>query len=284
MTSVTGGTGAASAGTLPPIRTSDREARLAGGEPAPAPPWFEEVPSDGPVWPRVARQLSDHGVAGLRLPAPLGAQDFLDFGRRLGRPIPESDPAIAEFVEHDVLLNLRGESRSAAVALAPFTTGELTLHTEGSRRPADRQPRYIVLMCLEPGLAAGAQTLLVPASAVLAALAPAAAETLRHTRERVVAGTPTVLRDQDGAQVFSFRDLGDEPFHWESTAGEEAVTVALTALIEACYTVSPLYGVRWQRGDLLVIDNHRWFHGRSRGRRSAGDRIRHLQRLRVAGA
>lgn len=261
-----------------------RAERLRPDERRPTPAWFETQAGSASLTDRIGGQLAEHGLAGVRLDQPLELADFIRFGEWLGRPIPESDPSVATFVEQAVVLNLRGEVDSGAVALAPFTTRELTLHTEGSRRPADGQPRYIVLMCLEPGDDV-AQTLLVPASAVLAALDATVIETLMRTRERVVDGSPPILREEAGTLVFSFRDLGEEPFDWESTATAAEVEAALSALLTACYTVDSVYQSQWRRGDLLVIDNRRWFHGRSGAHRvRAAGRVRHLRRLRIAAA
>ena len=67
-----------------------------------------------------------------------------------------------------MVLSLRDELRSSDSRFTPFTPGPLTLHTEGSRRPAEQQPRYIVLMCLDPGAAGdSSQTILTPIEQVV---------------------------------------------------------------------------------------------------------------------
>jgi hypothetical protein len=215
---------------------------------------------------------------------PLSLYDFVALGERFGTLLAETDPATAAYVQNSVVLSLRDELRSSDSRFAPFTPGPLTLHTEGSRRPAQQQPRYIVLMCIDPGAAGdSSQTLLVPIEQILGGLDEQDVDVLTRTREAVVDGTAPFLAREDGQPRLSFRDLGAEQYVLESSCDPQAVARALRNLVVACYSARPMFGTRWRRGDLVVIDNRRWMHGRTSAAPPSG-RPRHLQRLRVVPA
>lgn len=246
-----------------------------------------------PVAPRAVPRLADaraglrsdlnhHGLALANVAGPVSEDEFIALGRDLGELMPESAPEIQRNVTRDVILHLREAAHPESDDLAPFGRNELTLHTEGSRRPAHLQPRFLVLYCVEPGSGACAQTVLVSAAAVQAAISSQDIAVLRASREAVVPGTPTILRREPRRDVFSFRDLGDNVYEWETAYGRDDVEGALRRLLVTCYSARPAFMTRWRRGDLLVIDNHRWFHARTRapGQQSQGPR-RHLQRLRI---
>ncbi|MDG4829591.1 TauD/TfdA family dioxygenase [Solwaraspora sp. WMMD1047] len=228
-------------------------------------------------------QLRQYGLGLVRFEQALDPADFVDLGRRLGELMVENDPAVQPFVEDGVVLHLRQETLSGRVEHAPFEPRELLLHTEGSRRPAGRQPRFIALYCVDPGDDPGSQTVLVPFSAVLGRLADQTLAVLRETREARVDGTPTILVPWQETERFSFRDLGDEAYLWESPFPQERTERALLDLLTACYDSGQSYGSHWSERDLMVIDNTRWFHGRtwSRAPGGAAARPRHLMRLRI---
>lgn len=235
-------------------------------------------------------RLEKDGLAGALLDRPLSDERFRAFGEVLGTPLPETDPAVLPRVSLDVVLNLVGErSRTENVALQPFAANPLSLHTEGSGRPVAEQPRYIVLMCCEPGdVTSAAQTVLAPMDAIGSRLTPRERETLSRTRYRRNAQGPPILRDVDGRQVFSFRDFLAEPLEWTYSGTDttpditsDTVNTVLRGLLTAMYAPGGHTGVRWERGLLLAIDNTFYFHGRRAGTSSVPARRRHLKRLRI---
>ncbi|WP_149563346.1 TauD/TfdA family dioxygenase [Streptomyces cacaoi] len=252
------------------------------GRPAPGP---AAGPSEA-LHAEVSEQLWSRGLAAIQLDEPLSDDRFTALGDFLGSAMPERDPAVAPYVQREVILNLRSEhGRTDDVSLQPFAANYLSLHTESSGAPLDRQPRYIVLMCLAPGAAAqGARTVLVPMREVAGQLSPRALEVLSRTRYRDRPGVPTIARRDGERWVFSFRDFLADELHWSHEgpdAGGPPVGDALRELLAAMYTPAHMRWVQWRRGLLVVIDNTYFFHGRTSSSATPEARLRHLKRLRV---
>jgi alpha-ketoglutarate-dependent taurine dioxygenase len=228
--------------------------------------------------------LAADGLAMVRLDRPLDRERFLAFGRLLGTAMPETDPAVQPYVEESVVLNLvTAYPKTGDPNLQPFAANSLNLHSEGSGRPAAGQPRYIVLMCCEPGVSTAAQTVLVPMSRVAAALSTMDLYVLERLRYRHGMELPTIVYTVAGRPVFSFRDFGSQLLEW-TFAGDavQSVNPALRALLAAMYGADVASGVRWKTGMLVVIDNTYFFHGRTSGVATTADCRRHLKRLRIA--
>lgn len=241
--------------------------------------------SPSPDWQHAADLLADgldtDGLGLAHVRDPLDVDDFLALGHRFGRPLEETDPAVAPFVQRSTVLSLHDRVRSDEDRLAPFTPRPLTLHTEGSRRPSAQQPRYIILMCVDPGVAGdSAQTILVPIPRIVDRLTADDLATLSNVREVVVPGTAPFVHVADDRPRLSFRDLGEDFYQLESNADKATTLRALERLVDACYSARPVSGTRWRRGDIVAIDNHRWMHGRT-GSSPASGSARHLQRLRI---
>lgn len=248
-----------------------------GVVPAPGAP----RPSD--VADAVAKGLREQGAGLVQLDEPLSDADFVEFGAALGTATEETDPAVQPFVTDKVILNLvNRHERTADVALQPFAENSLSLHSEGSGRPLHEQPRYIVLMCCSPGAdPTSAQTVLIPMADVLDRLTPRQREVLSRTRYAHLPAGQTILREHGAGWAFSFRDFLGDALNWVNDADDEPgeVDEAIRALLAAMYQPGAL-GVHWSRGLLVVIDNARFFHGRTAGVTSPL-RPRHLKRLRI---
>ncbi|HSU16581.1 TauD/TfdA family dioxygenase [Longimicrobium sp.] len=267
-----------------------RRALLEAGPvlPAPSAP-VRAASAEG--FPRAAEaeirdDLRARGLAVVQLDEPVPADRFLALGRLLGTAMPETDPAVQPQVEQQVILHLvsrHGHTRD--VALQPFATQALTLHTESSARPAAAQPRYIVLMCRDPGDdATAAQTVLVPMAEVRARITPEQLALLASTRYRNSASVPFIVRHEEGRVVFSFRDFHEHPLDWAHAAPDAAaddVNGALRGLLAAMYAPEGATGIHWNRGMLVIMDNTFHFHGRTAGAVNPSSRPRHLQRLRI---
>ncbi|MEH0971295.1 TauD/TfdA family dioxygenase [Micromonospora sp. CPCC 205546] len=234
----------------------------------------------------VANSLRRDGVAVVQFDRILSNAAFLSFGRMLGEPMPESHPTVASYVESDVILNLIAKHDDTAdVSLQPFARTFLSVHSEGSGRPVAEQPRYIVLMCCEPGDdATSAQTALVSMAEVAARLSDREVEILSQTRYLRNPAGPNICRTEGGRTVFSFRDFMADTLEWTSTcedAGPEEVNDAIRSLLAAVYQGDTAAGVHWRRGMMVLIDNTHYFHARTSRSMNAVTRRRHLKRLRI---
>ncbi|MER7460022.1 TauD/TfdA family dioxygenase [Micromonospora sp. NPDC126480] len=230
--------------------------------------------------------LRRDGLAVIQFDEVLSNPAFLSFGRTLGEPMPESHPTVASYVESEVILNLIARHGATTDAnLQPFARTFLSVHSEGSGRPVAEQPRYIVLMCCEPGDdATTAQTALVSMADVAARLSDRAIEILSQTRYLRNTAGPNICRAEGHGLVFSFRDFMADPLEWVSTcagATPEDVNDALLSLLRATYQGDDATGVHWRSGMLVVIDNTRYFHARTSRSTRAVVRSRHLKRLRI---
>ncbi|MFI5907222.1 TauD/TfdA family dioxygenase [Dactylosporangium sp. NPDC051541] len=263
-----------------------RRRLLDAAQPLPAPPFGRDVRADDSSGlATIAReQLSAHGAAVVRLDRPLDAEEFLAFGATLGTAQPELAPAVQPFVESEVILNLVTTSPATIdTDLQPFAANWLSLHTESSGAPVPVQPRYIVLMCVTPGDDPRcARTVLLPMREVYGRLSERDREVLRSLRYEQ-GDPPPILRIADGRPVFSVRDFQEDPLNWVHDGPLDApdeVNAVLARMYAAMYG-SPGFGVRWDRGLLVVIDNAVHFHGRTAGVAAPPGSTRHLKRLRI---
>jgi hypothetical protein len=226
------------------------------------------------------------GLALISLDGPVGADQFLSFGRYFGCAVAERDPSVQRFVQHDVLLNLVSEYEyTSDTALQPFAANELLLHSESSRLPIAEQPRYIALLCTNPGADPGqSQTVLVEMTDVAERLTKSERAILSCTRYAQNSHGPPILRAGIDREIFSFRDFGSQALDWTyfgDKADAGAVQDAFRALLVAIYG-HRANGIRWAAGSLVIIDNMRFFHGRTRGATDSPSHRRHLMRLRLA--
>lgn len=233
----------------------------------------------------VLTQLRATGLAAVALDRPMTSSEYVSFGGVLGTPQPEKAASVRPRVEHGVILDLTTtHAATDDPDVQPFAAGHLSLHSESSASPPAVQPRFISLLCVEPGYSTAAQTVLVAMDAVAASLSADDRTVLAATRYDGHAGAPRMLREEHGHAVFSIRDFQDDPLDWKHTgpaSTEAEVNVSLDRLYAAMYC-GPAAGVTWRTGLLVVIDNQRYFHGRSAGRPPGPGVSRHLRRLRIS--
>jgi TfdA family taurine catabolism dioxygenase TauD len=259
-----------------------------------SPVWFDEPEGLERVGARaddlttnaesLRRSLDNVGIVARIVRGGVSNRELIEIGRQLGEPIEERAPAIQQYVEDEVVLHLkmdRPESMNAD--LQPFSENPITLHSEGSQRSLDDQPRYILFFCDDASEdLGGGQTIVTPMSTVSSRIAPDIAQSLGRTTYAERA-SPPFLRGEGGHAVFSFRDF-DGPLSWRTTDGsaidESHVATSLAALLRAMYVPENVRGIRWRPNDLVVIDNRRFFHGRALIG-SSGMRKRHLRRVRI---
>lgn len=222
-----------------------------------------------------------HGVAAVQLAEPLAPRDLLRLGGTLGGLIPETAPAVRHRVTAGRILNLVTDvPETADVDQQPFAANWLLMHTESSARPPASQPRHLLFQCLaEAASLVDGQTVVVPSDSVASQLSPTDLTVLGHVR--YCGARHPLVRWEAGRPVFSFRDPGSRPLALDADCRVPAdrVGAAVTALLTALYRTEEVYAVPWRQGLLVLLDNHRVFHGRTRSSTTATGR--HLQRLRI---
>lgn len=279
-------------GSTPPF-AAYRKRMLALGQPLPpSMSTIETAPSlsIGNLAEIVQSQLASLGAAAVSLDRPLPTASFVAFGEILGTPLLEDAPELAPYVEDGVVLNLVTRSGTTDDAVQqPFASNWLSLHTEKSGAPVERQPRYIVLMCLHPGPAVAgalARTVLVRMSSVVDNLTADTRAVLATTRYAGKTGSPPLLRVEGGQPILCCRDFCDADLRWTHT-GEAGNCAAVNAAIEQLYMAMYDSGaciLPATIGLLAVIDNQAHFHGRTAAPSPRPDQTsarRHIKRLRI---
>ena len=219
--------------------------------------------------PTARELLSSLGLCLFQLDRPLSVEAFEAFARKIGQPVPETNPQVQSNVERGVLLHLRTSfPPTQLVELQPFSASFLSMHSESSGHAVADQPRYIALQCLEPGeLESAPRTVLASMEAITKQLSAQTLDILCRTRYDGPSTSPPILRRQREQWVLSFRDFHRHSLAWvhDGPATSDAVQSALRELLAAMYAGVDSSAVRWTRGLLLVIDNQRWLHGRTEG-------------------
>jgi alpha-ketoglutarate-dependent taurine dioxygenase len=234
----------------------------------------------------IKEQLAEAGFAVVRLDRPLDDGEFLELGRSFGSLIPEAASEITDFVSRRYILDIRAVLPAGApVDRQPFAADPLTFHTEGSRWPEAHQPTLLAFHCITPSRPGrGAQTLLRSAAQVSTMLPARSLATLAEVAYDV-RGAPPVYREAGGG-IFSFRDCGTGTVPWRMVRGSSGrtpgeVAAALRDLLLALYDEPHVRGIRWEPNSLVLVSNHRFFHGRSAAGGDLASQPRHLRRLRI---
>jgi alpha-ketoglutarate-dependent taurine dioxygenase len=226
----------------------------------------------------LAAQVERHGLGVADFDRPLDPASLLRLSWVFGEPVEEDAPDVQPFVVDRAVLRLDASVRDPSVALQPFSSSWITLHSEGSRRPAGQRPTFLLFQCLVPPRPGdGGQTLLRDARDVVRGLGDSSVDVLARTAlAGGRSGTP-VLTSADSGPVLTFRDPAPDPVRWESDADPDRVQPALLDLLTAVYDAARVRGVHWRRNRLVVLSNTRFLHGRS----VAGNGERILDRVRV---
>jgi alpha-ketoglutarate-dependent taurine dioxygenase len=237
----------------------------------------------------IEQALSEAGMAKVRLDRLLTNEELVAFGRRFGQVmVHTTSPKLEQQVDDGLVFNLRQERGEVTpdYALALISRNELTLHAEVCVRPIERQPRYIALMCVEPSPRdSGGQTVFVPMSAVRERLSEDEADLLRYAHFGQFPESPPILSWRAGGAVFSFRDFGDDLLWWRYVGPRTSLRAAefndaLLSVLTAMYDPELMFGVCWRRAELVIWDNWRFFHGRTRIRPTDGA-PRHFKNLKI---
>jgi alpha-ketoglutarate-dependent taurine dioxygenase len=227
------------------------------------------------------------GIAAVTLKRPLLSEALVALAGRFGSAIPEHASEVQDFVEHEVLLNLRPVfQHTAAVERQPFASNFIALHTEGSLLPQVRRPTFLLFQCCEVDLeTTGGYTVIVSIADVLARVSDSVKQVLTRTCYRGRAVDGAILRVEGDEQRLAFRDFMQTPLAWtfwsleNSGLDSVAVNSALRELHEAIYS-SMLYHIPYAPGTVFLLDNRRFLHGRTRI--LVPESRRHLQRVRIS--
>lgn len=224
--------------------------------------------------------LDRYGVASVGLGGPVSDPDLIAFASEFGTPAVEDDPHVQPYVSANVVLDIRPLTAGADGATEPFSPRPLTLHVEGTRRPAARRFRYLVFEYREvTGPDSGGQTLLLPMSELVAELGDALDTGRRIALHSVDSGP--IVSDVDGRTVINYRDPGSDPVDAfvdaEQLTSEDAAEF-LRSLTRSLYAPERIRGVHPVPHRLLVLDNTRFLHGRTE---QAFPGPRRLRRIRV---
>jgi alpha-ketoglutarate-dependent taurine dioxygenase len=239
--------------------------------------------------PSTTALLAERGLAILEFDRALTTAELISLASTFGTPMPQPNPRTRPWVDNEVVLNLRAdlsETEDLAWQLL-FAENYVMLHTELAAKPAEAQPRWLLLECVEPPTRdAGGQTVLVAGERIQSALDERTRRILANTRLSSYPDAPSVLHRRHGREIFNFKDSGGHvPFEWLYEGPAEAITpsdvgAALRALLAALYEPDAVVGVHWTPHAVAIFDNRRFFHGRTFVYRQAG-RPRHLRRVRV---
>jgi len=220
---------------------------------------------------------ADHDLPGTPSDSrrPPGSHSFLSelwlsvFGLLLGVPIAFPDQQGAAL--HQNVAPIPGSEHEESDV---GSSRPLRLHTENPFHAI--APDHVLLCCLRGDLRATVATTLAPVSAVVAQLDTDARDRLRRPIffERGTEGTrlAPVLGGPAHEPMFRFDAA------WTTSATADGIA-ALHALASALPSVTQ--SVNLVPGDLLVIDNRRWLHGRGAFTAHPGSTGRWLQRLYV---
>jgi alpha-ketoglutarate-dependent taurine dioxygenase len=268
------------------------------GQPEPAPTLAVDAEALPSSLMQIRESLNACGAIRILPQRILTNSELIRLGAALGELIPEQANSVQKYVEERFILNNRQDyAKTNETELQPFAENYITLHTEMSPLPPGEQPRYIVLMCVQaPQPDAGGQTLLVSMSRIYERLAPEEREILRHTtygpavrgnRNGAALDSPPFLYERDGRPVFSFRDFDQQLLPWRyfratpNGTSIEKINDAIHSLLAAMYEPANASGIRWSKGAVWIMDNTRFFHGKTFCEADARHGKRWLKRLRI---
>ncbi len=228
------------------------------------------------------------GVAKIDLcDTPLSNSEYTTFMRRFGTLMHEDDPAIRDFIEDEVILNIRTRYEEClANAHQPFATNGLAFHMERAFAPAEKQPNFLALLCIEPpDESVGGQTLAYAMDRFRTHFSDNELETMRRLYPQSVSlgissVNPILARDERrDLEYFAFRDLGEFGTDWDVGPTPSDAVVQLMQKIRRClYDHDNIRSLAWEVGRLYILDNKRVFHARTEQQHLTR---RHLKRIRV---
>lgn len=236
----------------------------------------------------VEAHLNLYGMSHFRLDYLPEDQDYLQFGETIGKLIPELHPTPKKFTDSKYILNLVTSIGNITDRdLAPFSSSCLSLHTESSGNSTFNQTSLLVFLAIKAnGSEFCPQTVLQPINYIVDKLSSKDIEILTQTAYKNSDSAHTILEHHTNLYTLRFRDFLEEQLHWQYSGNctEYEVNEALENLLYNMYDPSNAFHISWKTGDLIILSNLKYMHGRSSCLYSEPLSIRHLKRLRISNS
>lgn len=164
----------------------------------------------------------------------------------------------------------------AGNAVLSTNADEFPLHTDDSYN--EHPARWVLMHCWQPDESGGGESWLSPVDEIAKIAPQDLLERLLHTLYPTPFGSATVLRrDEQGLLKIRFNRRDMAGFAMRQGASLSPAMAQDLADFEAL-AMRVVNRVRMERGDCVVVDNHKVLHGRSAFNPSSG---RLLKRLRI---
>lgn len=262
-----------------------RQTRLYGTESQDNMTVVQSMPCGDMPLAQIARDtVIKEGFALLSTQEPMASDRFIHLAQCFGEPLVEISEDIHSYVDQSVILHVREFFKQAPdKTLEPFSRNAVLAHTENSASPLSRRPSFLIFSCLEAQMD-DSPTFLMPMSGIEAALSETTKDILRQTfYDEEGEELPPIMRLEGGRSIFSYRDFFPHPLQWkcaDTSRSVEEVNNALCELLTAVYTV-PCIATHWSPGDIMILDNKKFFHAKPVSRSASAELRRHLLRIRV---
>ena len=214
----------------------------------------------------IGERLKTRGLWLGALPAPLDVGICCSSRRISARCFRSPHGESACFVESRYVLNLRTMyAPTEDKTSQPFAENYLALHSEGSWHASAMQPDYVVLQCVSSGRRDnGGQTIVTPMRLVAQPLPLREAITERadvptSPRPTCASSAANPARSTSAFAISTAHSYPGSAYCPRPTLTNAA---ALNASLAAMYE-APAYGVELGPGMVCVVDNRRFFHGRT---------------------
>jgi hypothetical protein len=209
--------------------------------------------------------------------------DLIDIATSFGEPTELGKNSVPGTVEEGAIFNLLIDPGvdPGNLDLRLISDEYLAFHSESSKKERGKQPQYVLLYCVQPGWGDTAATIVCDMDAVAGRLDADDLDVLSVMRYSFLSSLTPMAYRVDDRWSFSFRDFMGDGFSWECPIvnSEARGNAAIRSLLLSMYSLpSAIFRTSWRAGQLLILDNHRFFHGRGRSQR-AGWAPRHIKRI-----
>lgn len=204
---------------------------------------------------------------------PASAVQLIHLLKNLGTPLSYYGGDTGTHPDHDAIWRVSYDRAGAGRGEAHAIDGPLALHS--SQSLLEPRPRYFCMLMANPGWqdqqgGMNGRSLLVPWADALRSLSEAHPTDFAGMLKALLSGisypdgiTRSVVYPIERKQHeydYGVRLKSDLLKHLEENSPDEQITKVVAALAEAAQRTAR--GVQLGAGDLVVVDNNRWGHGR----------------------